>query len=281
MLSSWLYDFYNWLYNIPTFAFAALIVGLTLAFALLGLLLARRFLLPHFTFHEGVNDAISGAVQAIGVFYGITVGLIAIGVWDNYSNARDITSREAATVATLYLNTGLFPDAEGGTELRKQVREYLETVIDDVWPAQIRGESESANRSNWQRLREIRRLLMSFRPVKDQEKVQYAATLEVFNQLVEQRRLRIDATAGRLSAVMWSVIVIGAVIGIGVVYLFNIADAKLHLLIVALIAGFLGIVLFMIAINDRPFLGVSAIEPDSYRAVLKAISPRGVYHIPH
>jgi len=26
-------------------------------------------------------------VQAIGVFYGITVGLIAVGVWNTYSNA--------------------------------------------------------------------------------------------------------------------------------------------------------------------------------------------------
>jgi hypothetical protein len=271
--NGWPNELTNWLYSIPTIAFAGLIVGATLAVALLGLLLARRFLLPHFKYHEGVNDAVSGAVQAIGVFYGITVGLIAIEVWDNYSNARDITSREAATVATLYINTRLFRDPQK-TELRDHVRNYLTTIIEKVWPAQKRGEISSANTPNWEQLRGIRELLMEFDPEGERQKVQYAAMLGVFNQLVEQRRLRIDATAARLSSLMWCVIVIGAVISIGVVYLFNIADAKIHGWIVGLIAGFLGIVLFMIAINDRPFLGVSAIEPDTYKAVLEVISMR-------
>jgi hypothetical protein len=113
---------------------------------------------------------------------------------------------------------------------------------------------------------------MEFEPKMEREKAQYAAMLGVFNQLVEQRRLRIDATGARLSSLMWCVILIGAVISIGVIYLFNIADVGLHLLIVGLTAGFLGIVFFMIAINDRPFLGVSSIEPDSYKAVLEVIS---------
>ena len=53
---------------------------------------------------------------------------------------------------------------------------------------------------------------------------------------------------------MWAVIWVGAVISIGVAYLYRIEDGRLHSILIALMAGFLGVVLFMIVINDRPFL---------------------------
>lgn len=80
----------TWLYQLPTFALAAVFIGGVVAVSLIGLALARRFLLPRLRFHDGVNDAVSGAVQAIGVFYGVTVGLIAVAVWNNYANALDL-----------------------------------------------------------------------------------------------------------------------------------------------------------------------------------------------
>jgi len=48
----------------------ALLMVVTIAsVSLAGLLLTRRFLLPRFHYHDGINDAISGTVQTIGVFY--------------------------------------------------------------------------------------------------------------------------------------------------------------------------------------------------------------------
>ena len=75
-----------------------LLLGLLMVFvietgSLIGLVLARRFLLPRLHFHDGVNDAISGAVQAIGVFYGITVGLIGVG-GGTRTQTRQISFRE-------------------------------------------------------------------------------------------------------------------------------------------------------------------------------------------
>ena len=66
------------------------------AVSLLGLLPARRFVLPDLRFHGGVNDAISGTVQAIGVFCGITVGLIANPKWQACAWSR--SNREAGSL---------------------------------------------------------------------------------------------------------------------------------------------------------------------------------------
>jgi len=40
---------------------------------------------------------------------------------------------------------------------------------------------------------------------------------------------------------------------------------------IALMAGFLGIVLFMIVVNDRPFAGHYSAQPASYQLVLDTL----------
>ena len=74
-----------------------------------------------------------------------------------------------------------------------------------------------------------------------------------------------------MSGVMWAVIWVGAAISIGVAYLYRIEDAKIHTTLVALMAGFLAMVLFMIVINDRPFFGHSGITSDPYKLILERL----------
>jgi hypothetical protein len=40
---------------------------------------------------------------------------------------------------------------------------------------------------------------------------------------------------------------------------------------VALMAGFLAIVLFMIVINDKPFFGYTGVSPDPYKLILEKL----------
>ena len=73
---------------------------------------------------------------------------------------------------------------------------------------------------------------------------------------------------------MWAVIWVGAAISIAVAYLFRIEDPKLHAVLVALMGGFLAMVLFMVVINDRPFYGYDSIPPDPYRLILDRVIDR-------
>ena len=77
--------------------------------ALIGLVLVRRLLIPRLHYDRDANDAVSGTVQAIGVFYGITVGLIAVGVWNTNSNASELVSKEAASIGALYRDVCGYP----------------------------------------------------------------------------------------------------------------------------------------------------------------------------
>jgi hypothetical protein len=93
-----------WVYHLSPLSMALVMVMTVEAASLVGLLLVRRFVVRHIRFHDGVNDAISGIVAVIGVFYGITVGLLAVGVWNTWATAwpgswRSSFSRSGSTTS--------------------------------------------------------------------------------------------------------------------------------------------------------------------------------------
>src|SRR5215813_13490038 len=133
-----------WLYEVSPRTAALVMVVFIEAVALLGLVLVRRFMIPRLHYHDGANDAVSGTVQAIGVFYGITVGLIAVGVWNTNSNASELVSREATAIGSLFRDVSGYPSPLRD-ELRAKLREYTVFVINEAWPAQQRGQGQAIN----------------------------------------------------------------------------------------------------------------------------------------
>ena len=255
-----------WFYQIHPLYAGLLLVAVIEIVAMIGLFLTRRLILPRFHYHEGTNDAVSGTVQAIGVFYGITVGLIAVGVWNTHSSASDLVSKEASAIGALYRDVNGYPDPVR-TELKSKLREYTVFVIDKAWPAQRSGDEHRVE-SGVRIMDEFQDKLYAFQPANPGQVALHSETLTAYNNLIEYRRLRIDAVDSSLSATMWAVIWVGAIISIGVAYFYNIPDARLHFILVALMGGFLAMVLFMITVNDRPFFGHVSVSSEPYKLIL-------------
>jgi len=255
-----------WLYQIHPLYAGLLLVAVIEIVSMIGLFLTRRLILPRFHYHEGTNDAVSGTVQAIGVFYGITVGLIAVGVWNTNSNASDLVSKEASGIGALYRDVNGYPDPVR-TELKSKLREYTVFVIETAWPEQQAGRGQRVD-AGTRIMDEFQGKLYAFQPANPGQVALHTETLAAYNKLIEYRRLRIDAVDNALSATMWTVIWVGAVISIGVAYFYNIPDARLHVILVALMSGFLAMVLFMITVNDRPFFGHVSVSSAPYKIIL-------------
>ena len=256
-----------WLYELSPFRQALVIIAFVEFLSIAGLLLARRYVVPRFHYSEGINDAVSGTVQAIGVFYGITVGLIAVGVWNTNTSSSDLVSREASSIATLFRDVSGYPSPLR-EELRAGLKDYTVFIINDAWPAQQKGRTAERGRTL---IDDFQAKLQSFSPSNPSQVALHTETLRAYNNLLDYRRLRIDAVNSGLSETMWAVIWIGAAISIGVAYFYKIADPKLHVVLVVLMAGFLAVVLFMITINDKPFYGKVGISSDPYKIVLETL----------
>lgn len=99
-------------------------------------------------------------MQAIMVFYGLAVALIAVSVWQTYTEAGATTSREATAIGVLFREMGGYPEPVR-SELRKELREYMEYLINEAWPQQRRGE---VPRGGVKEVNDVEAKLITFEP---------------------------------------------------------------------------------------------------------------------
>jgi hypothetical protein len=88
-----------------------------------------------------------------------------------------------------------------------------------------------------------------------------------YNEVAALRRQRLHGIGGGLPSVMWSVVLIGALLTITVTYLLEI-NRKLHFILTGFLSMFIGLIVFVIASLDRPLSGPLAIGPRPYQLVL-------------
>src|SRR5689334_7267767 len=98
-----------WIYDIPTWGLAVLTTVVLTGGSLAGLFATRKLarrLLGASTEH---NDLVSYFVAAVGVFYGLALGLIAVATWEDFTDVDDLVSKEAASLAGLYRDLDAYP----------------------------------------------------------------------------------------------------------------------------------------------------------------------------
>ena len=258
------------LFDLPLILVGPVIFLVLVAFAVGGLILFRRRVLPRLRFGE--TDAhFSGAmVASIMVFYGLAVALIAVHVWETYEETAKITSLEAATLATLYRDVSEYPEPERGT-LQEGIRDYVGYTIREAWPMQRRGHTPSRG---VERMSRFQATLMNFQPATEAQRLLAAETLSAYNRMIEARRLRLDAVDSHLPGVMWGVILLGAAISLISSFFFPVVDVRVHAAQVGLLALFIGLVIFMIVALDHPFRGDLGLPSTPYQLILDQVMKR-------
>jgi hypothetical protein len=89
--------------------------------------------------HESRNSIIDILVAGTGLFYGLLLGLVAVGAYTNYANADDSVSREADAVGVPYRDVSNFPEPQR-SELRSEILHYIDVVTNKEFPSAHRGE---------------------------------------------------------------------------------------------------------------------------------------------
>ncbi len=206
------------------------------------------------------NDIVSYYLAAVGVFYGITLGLIAVGTYQNYADVDRKVAEEAASVGAIYRDVSSYPEP-ARSQLRGLIEEYIRFVIEEAWPQKRQGIIPSGGTERITRFQEV---LAPFNATTESEKALHVETLRQFNHMVELRRLRVQSVTGGLPSTMYTVIVLGALVNIVVSWLFVVDDYKLHAFLNILMAGLLGLLVFLIAAMDNPFRGGFSVGPDAF-----------------
>jgi hypothetical protein len=252
---------FYWIYDIPTIHLACLFAAVFIGVSWLGALLVRPMMRIFVRSRVGAtnNDVVGYILSCYCVFYGLLLGLLAVAAYQNLTQVESLVTREASSLAALYQDVSAYPEPEG-ENLRWLLRDYTRYQFKYGWPLQKRGILPEGGAT---RLTAFQERLVDFEPQTPSHEILHAETMRQFNQLLELRRMRLNSVTTGIPAVMWYVVIVGSIINISLVWLF---DMKLvtHFFLGGMLAFFIGTVIFLIAVMDNPFRGEVSIPPTAF-----------------
>ena len=252
----------HWLHSLPEWEFCLIVIAVFVAVAVGGQMAVRPWL-RRWLGDKDHNELVGLYLSAFGVLYGITLGLISVGAWENYGDVESKVSAEAAAVASLYRNVDSYPEPKR-TELTGALRDYTRRLIDVAWPEMRRGIVPSGDNAL---IRAFQKSLVSFEPKTEGQKAVHSESLYRFNQVVEARRLRVDAVEGRLPTILWVVVLAGSFMSFVLTWLLVVENRRLHDVLTAIMAVLLALLIFFLVTLDLPFQGQHSVGPDSFELV--------------
>lgn len=254
----------EWVYDLPNWLFFLICTGITITFAVFGLLASRTWIQRHADQYDQQNELVSYFLGSSGVIYGIALGLVAAGVWSNFQAMSADVDNEAGITAALYQDLSAYPLPER-TLLQDRLRSYVQTVIKQDWPQLRQGQ---VPRSSTHALYQFKQALFNVSPADARLRLVHEQALAQYNELAKVRRSRLQGGESSLPAVLWWVIILGAFVNIIITWFFVSAHISYHLLLTVLLALLLGALLFLTAAMDNPFRGSFSVDAGSFEQVL-------------
>jgi len=250
----------GFLFDLPLILTGPLLIALLVGASLTALGWFRKHQLPRLRFGDGDVEFGAAMLASIMVFYGLATALTAVQVWEGYEKVKEITEHEASSLATFYRNVSEYPEPLRSA-LRERIRTYTHQVIHQSWPLQRRGKipTESVRSMD-----QIQSMLVRFEPTTEAQKGLALETLASYDRMMEARRMRLSSLERKLPGIIWLVIVLGAFVSLVSAFYFPVHEAHLHRVQVGLLAGFIGLVIFMIFALDRPYRGDLGVKPQPY-----------------
>ncbi len=238
-----------------------LFVGAAVLFAIVGVLAGRGIV--HRQIAEGHNDVLVPIFLTAGVVYAVLLGFMVVGEWESYDNAHANVAEEAALLVPLYRQSEVL-QKDQGDRIRVLLHKYAQDVIAgwDRFTTGTRNTDAGADMQN---------LFTAFGGIVPTTKVQELTAgqfMTSLNLVLLDRNKRYMQSAESLSWIMWLAAVGGGMVTVALTFLLYMERTWPHVAAVSVMAAMIALLLFTIAVLNRPFLGPLAIESSPFEASL-------------
>ena len=252
-----------------TVLWGVLVVGLSVAGAVVGFWVARRFVPLDLRESHNANTAV--IFGALYVVYGLIVGFSAYFASYQYDVAQKTVETEAGSVHELHRLAEGFPEEER-REIQDLTEAYARTVIEDGWPLMQEGRvsARAGTISDG-----LRRGVLDFEPRTDGEDDLYAQALTLVVELDQNRALRLLEVREGIPSLLWVVLILGGATTVCFTYLLGVSTEWLHVFMIAAYTLVLALTLFTIGALDYPFDGIAQVGPDAFEASLSRMESYG------
>ena len=209
------------------------------------------------------NDIVSVFFASMSVFYGVAVGLFALGAWQTFSEVDSRLTLESATLAQLYRDVSHYPEPARSV-LQGDLRGYVRRVVDGSWPQYRRGIVDTANNAT---LNSFYDSLAEFAPTTETQRLIHGETIRQLNRLIELRRLRLQSVTVGLPSIVWILVIVGGIATLASTWFFDTRSLTMHFWLTVLLAALLGMMIHLLASVDHPFRGDYSAGPEAFEMV--------------
>jgi hypothetical protein len=212
------------------------------------------------------NNEVAGfKFAAIGVLYAVLLAFVVVIVWERFHDAERALVAEAGSAATLYRLSGGLDEASAAA-LRSRLTAYLESVLEEDWPAMAAGHSSPATTRALSGLYEQP---VHYRPADLHDADLQQELLRELDKLTEARRERLVMAEGTVPNAIWFVLFLGAVLTISFTFFFGTQNVLTQSLMTGVLAALIFSAILVIIAIDRPYTGAVVVSRESIRAVLE------------
>ena len=148
--------------------------------------------------------------------------------------------------------------------MQESIREYVQFVIEKEWPSMRKGELP---RGGMPLINQLQGQIAAFEPATPGQQIALAETTRQFYNFLEHRAVRLYSVTTGIPGIMWYVVLLGAVISIFFVWLFDMT-LRAQFFLGGLMSFFIGAMISLIVVLDSPLRGEFGLSPEVFELLL-------------
>ena len=247
----------------------SLVFLLSLLLAGGGVWVVRRYW-PYPAF-QGNNEFVGFSYGVFGLVYGVLLAFVIVSSWEQFSEAESVVVKEVTSLNDLWRDTQVF-SPKSRELIHADLIAYVESVIADEWPRMANFgdrhfKTQAAHEKLWENFYE-------FKPGTEVEGIYLREALTRMNQVSESRRERIMLSSSELVALIWVILIGGAIPAAAFALFFATKHGFVQFLITFFILNLLGLSLLLAVSLQYPFTGQSGISSLHFTELKSAFGQR-------
>jgi hypothetical protein len=243
----------------------AVVLAAALA-SVVGFTMVSRYVPRRWRVADG--DAAGTVYSTIGMVYAILIAIAAIAVWEPRADAASNTEAEASSLVEAYWSANRLAPADRD-DVRGLIVGYLQVAGGSEWDHLRTAHSGTMGAENLST--ELRERVDAVHPATDGEQAAHQMLAGQVSTAATARRARIGDADSRMPAPLWPILLGGAIVSVGFLYLFGLRRTVPNALMFAALGGMVALMLFVLYQVELPYSRGFALDPGALQAALETL----------
>jgi hypothetical protein len=207
------------------------------------------------------HDVAGFTFSIIGILYSVILGFTVINVQERYNEAVKVIHNEAMVIADLYRSADFFMP-QNRDAIRSHLKSYVTYIMQEEWF--IKDKKSNRRLEAEKTLSEIWNDYYNIEIDSEKTKIWYQESISKLDDLMNARIAREYSSWDHLGSMMWSLLIIGGVITMTFMFFFGLENVRTHMIMTALLAGYISFMLYLVFSLDNVFQGPQGIKPVAF-----------------